>query len=537
MKLSLILEATNRTARPLDRMRSDLAGVSRASTGAGMAIGGMSRHMDRADRSARALGRSGMTMGERIAMGARRGTSALVALERRMQLSNATMTALAVKSAGIVGGAIRGGVLTAGAAGTALAAGGLYKIVSAGIQSENFMTQLVGLESGNTGAAQKDMEWIKQFAKDTPYDLAEVTQAFISARNAGINPMNGSLMALSDSAAALNKTFDDAIGMLADAKTEQFERMREFGITPSQKDGKVMLRYVDRLGKDMVKIVNKNGAEVEQATLAILNEKFGGGGAALAKTTEGKWNAITDRLSQRAVKVWEGGFGAEVERQLDRVTKAFDEAEANGSADRWTNTTSQGLKSVVQTIGDADWEGFSKDVNGIAGAFGEVANLVGQASGKLSEFRKWMAQFENKADNYTGFLGSLEYRDGGLVYNAPAWAKSWSSGRSGFAPYKSKEAKAAAEQMKMSDPNAVPFIDASKPQASRDEIWRGALRNQNRAAPALSKPQPAPQPKPQAAKVSLHVTADRGLSVRTTKLQATNMVAEVQTGRAMNAIA
>ena len=364
-----------------------------------------------------------------------------------------------------------------------------------------------------------------------------MTQAFISARNAGINPMNGSLMALSDSAAALNKTFDDAIGMLADAKTEQFERMREFGITPSQKDGKVMLRYVDRLGKDMVKIVNKNGAEVEQATLAILNEKFGGGGAALAKTTEGKWNAITDRLSQRAVKVWEGGFGAEVERQLDRVTKAFDEAEANGSADRWTNTTSQGLKSVVQTIGDADWEGFSKDVNGIAGAFGEVANLVGQASGKLSEFRKWMAQFENKADNYTGFLGSLEYRDGGLVYNAPAWAKSWSSGRSGFAPYKSKEAKAAAEQMKMSDPNAVPFIDASKPQASRDEIWRGALRNQNRAAPALSKPQPAPQPKPQAAKVSLHVTADRGLSVRTTKLQATNMVAEVQTGRAMNAIA
>ena len=500
MKLSLIIEAVNKASRPLDRFRGDVHQAGRASTSAGAAIGSMDRHMERTERSARGLGLASVTMGDRIAAGARRGGLALVALERRMQLSHATMTKLAVAGAGFAGSAIRGGVTTGVAVGGALAAGGLYKIISAGMQAENFKTQLLGLESGNAALARKDMEWITKFAADTPFDLAQVTEAFITARNNGIMPMNGSLMTLGDSAAALGKTYEEAIGMLADAKTESFERMREFGITPSQKDGKVMLRYVDRLGKDMVKIVNKNGAEVERATLDILREKFGGGGAALAKTTLGKWNALTDRMGQQAVKVWEGGFGEEVRRQLDRVTRAFEDAEKDGSAGHWSKKTSEALQDVTRAVGEANWDGFRQDVKDLAGAFGELYTLASKASDKITALRKGLGDFERKAGSYSGVLGQLEYTlDGGLRYHAPDWTK--------------PKAKPAPKS------NGVPFF--------------GAGESQQRSLPPRQSPpqRGAPPAKPApTGKITVDIKPPKGWRVKPTEITAKGIDVVVNTG-------
>lgn len=415
--------------------------------------------------------------------------------------------------------------------------GGLYKIVTAGVQSENFKTQLLGLESGNAEAARKDMEWITKFAADTPFDLAQVTEAFIAARNAGINPMNGSLMTLGDSAAALGKTYEEAIGMLADARTEQFERMREFGITPSQQDGKVMLRYVDRLGKEMVKTVNKNGADVERATLEILNEKFGGGGAALAKTTSGKWSALTDSLSKQAVKVWDSGFGDAVKHQLDRATQAFQDAEKNGSADHWSKSTSQALGTVVTKIGEADWKGFAADIRGIANAFGEFYSAASMVSDQLSAVRKGMGDIEVGADRYIGGL-RWDKNTGGLRYDAPPWLKN--IGRSteppaSPVPFKDAKGKAQAGKMQWERPNAVPFVNAAEPQArpSRNEEWQRALRQPSRTPPApliRAKREPTQQP---SGKVTVDINPPKGWSVTPKKIAATNMDLEVNTGDRM----
>lgn len=532
MRLSLILDATDRASRPLDRFRNRIDQTGRATDRTGRSVSAMGRHMERAGQSARGLGRAAEMMGARIASGAQRGTTALIGLERRLQISQARMERLAFTAGTFIGNSIRGGVV----AGGALAAGGLYKIIGAGIQSENFMTQLVGLESGNAAAARKDMEWIKKIAAETPYDLAEVTQAFINARNAGIDPMNGSLVTLSDSAAALGKTFDDAIGMLADARTEQFERMREFGITPSQSGGKVMLRYVDRLGKEMVKIVKKNGADVERATLQILNEKFGGGGAALAKTTMGKWDALTDRLSQRAVKIWDSGFGDAVKYQLDRASKAFDDAEKDGSLDRWTKKASEGLRDVVNEIGNADWKAFRDDITGIAGAFRQLYGAAKEVGGALSEIRKWMADKETRADNW---WGGVEWSPrGGLIYRAPNWArgKQGAASPSSVAPFRDEAARKRAQGLRWPSGNNVPFIPAGEPQSAptaTPEEWRRALQKpaiplRRPAAPLLQQP---------TAKVEVTIKTPAGTVARPTKIAASGLDLEVNTGRAMGGFA
>ncbi|MFY9350845.1 MAG: hypothetical protein WAO77_10930 [Sphingobium sp.] len=429
------------------------------------------------------------------------------------------------------------------------------KIISAGTQAETLKTQLVQGRSGDVKAAERDLAWIQDFAAKTPYDLADVSAAFISARNAGIDPMNGSLMAMGDAASALGKTYGDAIGMMMDAQQDEFARLPEFGIKAAKKGDTATFRYFDRSGKAMVKSVKMAGHNVEQALTEILRDKYGGGMEAIAKTTGGKWANLNDKITQRAVNVWNGGFGAEVQRQLDRATKAFDDAERNGSADRWSKSTSQALAGVVKTMGDADWEGFAKDVKGVAGAFVELGTFAGWAAGKLGELRKWMADKELKADQYTGFLGSIEYSNGGLVPHAPGWAKRLFGGSKssagakaqGLAPFKDRNAAQAAGKMRFPSRFAdVPFMDPSKPQGSeadhkkaRDAIWRDALRQRNRSlppprgqAPAGARPAPAPT-----GKIALHVTADRGLTVRPTKVAASGMALDVNTGRAMGGFA
>lgn len=562
MKLSLILEAVNRISKPLDQGRKSLDQLKGSSQATGRAVGsmdrslwlaakrmelsgksagGMAHSMNGATRSARALGHAGETMGGRIAAGARRGVHAIATLERRAQLSSATMQKLAIAGAGFLGSTIRGGAIAGGAAVTAGAAGGLYKIISAGTQFELYRTQLEGLENGNAAAAQRSLDWIKDFAAKTPYDMAEVTQAFISARNAGIDPMNGSLMTLGDAASALGKTYDDAIAMLADAKTEQYERLREFGITPSQKGDKVTLKYWDRTGKEMVRTVNKAGNEVERALLEIFEVKFGGGMDRASQTTMGKWRTFTDKIGMAAVGIWEGGFGQEVQRQLDRLTNAFDQAEKDGSLARWSKETSEALRDVVKTIGDADWKGFRDDIKGIAGAFADVYNMASKAAGVLSDIRKWMADKEKQAD---GVIGGLSWSPkGGLVYNPPPWMMGGATSKpSGVAPFKDAAAKARAgkQYYPRSDGSDIPFFDSMEwqtPYPSRAigrKDWERAIQGgalSRGVRPPIKAP--APPLKPAKGEVKVQISADPGLRARPTKVAASGMTLEVNTGKAM----
>jgi len=83
---------------------------------------------------------------------------------------------------------------------------------------------------GDAQGAEKSFEWIKEFAAKTPYELGQVTEAFIKARSYGIDPTNGTLQTLGDTAAAMGKDIIQAVEAMADAMTGENERLKEFGI-------------------------------------------------------------------------------------------------------------------------------------------------------------------------------------------------------------------------------------------------------------------------------------------------------------------
>jgi phage tail tape-measure protein len=107
------------------------------------------------------------------------------------------------------------------AAGTiaASALGGLAKsVVDVSADFEGFQASLETIE-GSSDKAKKSLDWIADFATKTPYEMAELTRAFIKLKNAGLDPTDGSLETLGDTASAMNVPLNQAVEAMTDAMT------------------------------------------------------------------------------------------------------------------------------------------------------------------------------------------------------------------------------------------------------------------------------------------------------------------------------
>lgn len=90
---------------------------------------------------------------------------------------------------------------------------------------EDMETVLTTLE-GSSANAKKAMAWISDFAVKTPYELSDVTEAYKNLVSSGIDPMNGSLLAIGDAAAASGKPLLQLVDAVGKAKSGQFEQLR-----------------------------------------------------------------------------------------------------------------------------------------------------------------------------------------------------------------------------------------------------------------------------------------------------------------------
>lgn len=97
--------------------------------------------------------------------------------------------------------------------------------------------------TGSLENAQVASAFIKRFATETPYELADVTEAFIRLKSMGLDASEASLRSYGNTAAAMGKPIMQFIEAVADAATGEFERLKEFGIKTSQQNDKVTFSF------------------------------------------------------------------------------------------------------------------------------------------------------------------------------------------------------------------------------------------------------------------------------------------------------
>lgn len=174
-------------------------------------------------------------------------------------------------------------------AGAATAIAGIGKaVLGTGAKFETLKVQLK-TATGSAEGARKAFEFIKEFAAKTPFQVGELTEAFVKLKNFGIEPTERTLTAFGDFASAFGKTLDQLVNAVADATTNEFERLKEFGIKTDARGEMIKFTF-----KGVTTEIEKDSAAIQGFLLGLAEQNFGGAMEDQAKTTQGVISNLMD---------------------------------------------------------------------------------------------------------------------------------------------------------------------------------------------------------------------------------------------------
>lgn len=193
-------------------------------------------------------------------------------------------------------------------------------ILETNFQAEQLQAQLVTL-TGSAEDAAAAFDQIKSFTATTPFELANVTQAFIALKNVGIEPTTDVLTGVGNVAAGSARDITDFAGAVVAATTGEMERLKAFGIVAKQQGSQV--EFIFRNQKTTVK---KESAEIANYLIGLGETAFAGGLERQSATLGGRLSNLKDNVSLFALAVGEAGLNAALKELIGTLIGTTAEA-------------------------------------------------------------------------------------------------------------------------------------------------------------------------------------------------------------------
>lgn len=284
----------------------------------------------------------------------------------------------------------------------------LTGLVNVGSRFEDMQVQLNTL-MGSIEKGEQATAWIKDFATNTPADIAGVTEGFIKLKAFGIDPMNGSYRAIMDQTAKLGfsqEKLDGVILAVGQAWTKQ-KLQGEEALQLIERGVPVWDLLANATGRTAVELQDMASAgQLGRREIALLIQEMGksseGASAAAMRTWTGLVSNLKDMWLNFVNDINEAGFLEYMKEQLKALLDQVKQMAADGSLKRWAKDISdslisvaEGLKSVITTT--AEW---GKEIAALAAVL-VTLKLVSMAKGLLS-----IAQNMRTAATATTSLGT-----------------------------------------------------------------------------------------------------------------------------------
>ena len=209
--------------------------------------------------------------------------------------------------------------------------GGLMATAFVGRQIVDTITKFEKLEASLrtiTGSADKAavaFGFIQEFASTTPFQLEEVTDAFIKLKALGLTPSKDALTSYGNTASAMGKSLNQMIEAVADAATGEFERLKEFGIKSKSQGDQVTFTF-----QGVSTTVGKNAREIEGFLQSIGNVQFAGAMEEQSGTLNVALSNMGDAFSKLVKAIGDAGLTTllmgianAVKWVADQITKAI----------------------------------------------------------------------------------------------------------------------------------------------------------------------------------------------------------------------
>lgn len=187
--------------------------------------------------------------------------------------------------------------------------GGLMATVFVGKQVVDVITKFEKLEASLrtvTGSADKAsvaFGFIQEFASTTPFQLEEVTDAFIKLKALGLTPSREALTSYGNTAVAMGKSLNQMIEAVADATTGEFERLKEFGIKSKSQGDQVIFTF-----QGISTTVGKNATEIEGYLRSIGDVQFAGAMEEQSDTLNVALSNMGDSFSKLVKAIGDAGL-------------------------------------------------------------------------------------------------------------------------------------------------------------------------------------------------------------------------------------
>jgi len=233
---------------------------------------------------------------------------------------------------------------------------GFQSIIDTGARFETLEVRVNAL-MGSLEGGQRAIEWIKDFAKNTPLQVDGVTDAFARLKQFGLDPMDGTLQALVDQNAKMGgsqESLERIILGVGQAWTKQklqgqeIMQLMEAGIPVwdllSSAMGKNVMELQQlsekgRLGRTEIKLLIDEIAKSSKGAAAAQMATWAG----LVSNVQDVWTGFLDRIAKSGALDF-------FKRQLQGVLDTTEQMANDGSLQRYAESISSALVKTAEVI-------------------------------------------------------------------------------------------------------------------------------------------------------------------------------------------
>lgn len=314
------------------------------------------------------------------------------------------------KSLGKLSDITKKAIVGIGATITALGVG----VLKTGASFEKLEAQLK-TATGSADGAREAMSFVREFAKNTPFQVEQITGAFIKLKNLGLEPSERALTSYGDTASAMGKDLDQLIEAVADATTGEFERLKEFGIKTKSEGDRVSFTF-----RGVTTTVGKNAKEIQEFLIGLGETKFAGAMSEQMGTLNGVISNAQDALASFFLEVANLGPLEEFKGLIRDIQEA-----AGDKSGGLAKTLAKILTDAIRKIRSLIAGGFVDSLQTAADAFALIATNVDKlfslfVGAKVAQgFLAISAGFKAMGVAAAGALGPIGLVAGALIALIP----------------------------------------------------------------------------------------------------------------------
>jgi tape measure domain-containing protein len=303
-------------------------------------------------------------------------------------------------------------------------------IIRINAEMEKLKYQMAGMSDAADPMAEaaEHVEWLKDLARSTPFALGALSTSFVKLKAAGIDPMNGSLAALTDGLAAFGAS-DEQLNRVTVALTQMqgkgvlsMEELRQQLGESMPSAMRLMARSMGVSVGELSKMISTGTVESKAALDKWFNEvrlSYDGTGELMMKTFSGQISKIRTAFTDLATSGEMGKAFESLKEQMGTFAEFLGTAEAR----EFFDMMGQGFQGLI-SLGSS-MVGVLRELKEMLVSYGPLmAGLFGGAV-VMSAGRRLMAAISGMRQSYLGMTASatlLKTRLGELHSTAAASA-------------------------------------------------------------------------------------------------------------------